>query len=435
MNDFGKPVTETIDKPTTAVTGCVLRVTDGNDAGREVELTRGSVSVGSAPGQDLRLADPTVSGQHARVTLVAGGVEVEDLKSRNGTLYLESQVSRVILPIGATVRFGRTRVQVASRSIGPEAKDRDCYGALMGSSAVMQRLYATLGQLERHGYPVLILGETGVGKELVAREIHAHSSRRKGSYEVCDCTTLPRTLAESELFGHTRGAFTGAVDTRPGVFERADNGTIFIDEIGELPIDLQPKLLRVLESHEVRRVGSAELRKIDVRVIAATNRDLIVESRAGRFREDLFYRLNTVTIEVPPLRERREDVPALVRKFIDDEERDPEVISRETLELFTTGYDWPGNVRELRNAVRRVLALGTPPQGLPGATGREESAASRLDTNAQFQDAKRTVVDAFERDYLSAQMRLADNNISHAARSSGVERMQFKRLLKKHGLI
>ena len=429
-------VTETIAKTDAPSSGCVVRVLDGEDTGLEVELTTGSIIVGASPEARLRLRDSTVSGQHARITVVADGIEVADVGSRNGTFYLEGRIERAVLPIGATVRFGRTRVMLASRqrSAGPGESRRESYGALLGSAPSMRRLYATLEQLEKHAYPVLILGETGVGKELVAREIHEHSKRHSAQYEVCDCTTLPANLVESELFGHVRGAFTGAVDARAGVFERADGGTIFLDEIGELPLDLQPKLLRILETGELRRVGSGEVRKVDVRVIAATNRDLLKEARAGRFREDLLYRLNAVSVDVPPLRSRREDIPALVKAFIRRDKLDDSIISAQTLELFTTGYDWPGNARELRNAVRRVLALGTLPPEIDNAPSTT-TPATTVDTSAQFQDAKRRIVDAFERDYLSEQLRRAGDNITHAARASGVERMAFKRLLKKHDLI
>jgi DNA-binding NtrC family response regulator len=358
--------------------------------------------------------------------------------SKNGTFYLGTRVEKAVLQRGAVLRLGHTSLMVASRHppAGPGYSHRASYGALMGSSPAARRLYAALEQLEQFDYTVLILGETGVGKERVAREIHDHSRRAEGPFEVCDCAALSPTLVESELFGHTRGAFTGAHATYRGVFERAHGGTIFLDEIGELPSELQPKLLRVLETHSVRRLGGAESIDVDVRVVAATNRDLGEEVKGGRFREDLFFRLNLVSIDVPPLRERREDIPLLIRFFLEEMGNSDLVLSPSTIELFTTGYDWPGNVRELKNAVARAQAMGSLPEGIKGADHQpRDKSAPPLELDGRFMDEKRRIVNAFEKDYLAAKLAQCDNNISHAARMSGMERNQFKRLLRKHGLL
>jgi two-component system, NtrC family, response regulator len=428
--------TQTIEAQLPPAEGCLLRVVEGDDRGLELDLPSGEAIIGKDAGCGLRLADSTVSGRHLRVVIVRGGIEVTDLASRNGTFYLDTRLDRAIVPLGAVVRAGRTRIGFVSRQegAGPGLSDRDRYGRLLGGSTSMRRLFAALEQIERADYPVLIFGETGVGKELVAQEIHAHSARSARPIEICDSTSIPSGLAESALFGHVRGAFTGAVSDHAGVFERAHDGTLFIDEIGELPLALQPKLLRVLEAREIRRLGDSKSRTVDVRVIAATNRDLAEEVRAGRFREDLFHRLNIIFLEVPPLRARRDDIPMIVRAFLEEHAERDLALSPSTIEHMTTGYDWPGNVRELRNAVLSVLAFGRLPKSVEAAEpGSEPPAALALDE--AFQAAKRRVIDAFERDYLAAQLDRAEGNIARAARRSNVERTQFKRLLRKHGML
>ncbi len=424
--------------------GCQLRVLEGPDQGASVEVGAMPVVVGTRADCGLRLSDHAVSGHHLSVVLQAEGLVVTDLQSKNGTHYLGTRIERAVVQIGAVLRVGQTRLLLASRQppagLGYSAASR--YGAIIGGSPAMRRLYAALEQLEPHDYTALILGETGVGKELVAQEIHRHSPRRRGPFEVCDCAALTPTLVESELFGHERGAFTGAHTTTRGVFERAGGGTIFLDEIGELPLELQPRLLRVLEARTVRRVGGGESRQVDVRVVAATNRDLAAEAMQGRFRQDLFFRLNLVTLSVPPLRERREDIPLLVAHFLGELGQGEVELTPDTLELFTTGYDWPGNVRELRHAVARVQSLGTVPEQLVGAGEPGEQVAADAGAGeaafaaaGRFKDEKRRIVAAFERDYLAAKLKQAKQNISEAARSAGMDRNQFKRLLRKNGLL
>ncbi len=434
MGESSRGSTDAIEHEPSAHGGCLLKVIEGDDAGLEHDLPAGRVVVGTDPSCQLRLTDSTVSGQHLRVEVTPQGLAVTDLDSRNGTYYLDSKLERAVLSPGAVVKIGRSRIALASRQ-RPASKaysHRDAYGALYGSSPAMRQLYASLEQLEAVEYTTLLLGETGVGKDLVAREIHRHSKRKDGPFEVSDCASLSATLIESELFGHAQGAFTGAKGSYAGAFERAHGGTIFLDEIGELPLDLQPKLLRVLETKTVRRVGSGETKNVDVRVIAATNRDLAQEAREGKFRKDLFFRLNLATIHIPPLRVRREDIPQLVRAVLVELGHTDLALSPATVELFTTGYDWPGNVRELRNAVARALAFG-PPEELAAASSG--GAGSGMNVEAPFQEEKKRAIDAFERDYLTEKLRRADNNIAQAARDSNVERTQFKRLLRKHGLI
>jgi two-component system, NtrC family, nitrogen regulation response regulator GlnG len=433
-------LTEVLAQTPALEQGCLVRVTEGEDLGVELELPLGVAVIGTRDDCDLRLTDGAVSGRHLQLEVTADGIVAVDLGSTNGTFYLETRVERAVVKHGASLRLGRTRLLLISRQARAAAKTsaRASYGALIGASPAMLELYAVLEQLEAFENSTLILGETGSGKELVAREIHAHSKRAIGPFEVCDCGSLSPTLIESELFGHNKGAFTGAHADYRGVFERGDGGAVFLDEIGELPTELQPKLLRILDTHQLRRVGGVETFKVDVRVIAATNRDLPELVNTGKFRQDLFYRLEIITVRVPPLRERREDIPLLITHFLRALGQEGLPLSPATVELFATGYDWPGNIRELRNAVERVRTIGMLPDGIDavaGAGSRPGVASVDVDVDGPFQEAKRKLIAAFERDYLAAQLKQSNNNISQASRASGMERTQFKRLLRKHGLL
>ncbi|MFH1809700.1 MAG: sigma 54-interacting transcriptional regulator [Pseudomonadota bacterium] len=428
--------TEALTPRPASVEGCRLVVVEGDDQGAAFDLAEGSAIIGKSASCQLRLSDGSVSAQHLRIEVTPLGLRVADLGSTNGTFYLGSRLEQAVLPTGAVLSLGRTRLALSSREPprGAGYSDRSSYGEIVGSAPVMRRLYALLERIEPTDYTVLIHGETGTGKELVARAIHDHSARTGGPYEILDCTSMPPDLAESLLFGHVKGAFTGATSDRLGSFQRADGGTLFLDELGELRLDLQPKLLRALESGKVQRVGDGRLQSVDVRVVAATNRDLGAEVDAGRFREDLYYRLNVVTLELPPLRERREDIPGLVRHFVSGPKQQALAISAETLELFTCGYDWPGNVRELRNAIASVLSLGEVPERLRQAAPEPGHGELRVDHDEPFVQAKKRLVDAFERDYLQGQLDRADGNMAKAARLASVDRAYFKRLLKRHGL-
>jgi two-component system response regulator HydG len=244
-----------------------------------------------------------------------------------------------------------------------QLRTRPGFGGLIGVSERMQRVYKLIEKVSQHEYPVLILGESGTGKELVARSIHFSGERKSRPFAPVDCSALVPTLIESELFGYVKGAFTGAVQARQGLLEAAQGGTLFLDEIGDLPVDLQAKLLRVLQEREVKPVGSTERRRLDVRIIAATNRDLETSIRSGSFRQDLYFRLNVVQIKLPPLRERKSDIPLLVTSFLDkftDTQQPARTISEDAMRRLVA-YDWPGNVRELENAIERAVALGSGP--------------------------------------------------------------------------
>lgn len=250
-----------------------------------------------------------------------------------------------------------------NRLLREQLRTRPGYGELIGVSPKMQRVYKLIEKVSQHNYPVLILGESGTGKELVARSVHFSGPRRNRQFVPVDCSALVPTLIESELFGYVKGAFTGAMHSKQGLIEAANGGTLFLDEIGNLPLDMQIKLLRVLQEKEIRPVGTTDRVSIDLRVISATNRDLEADVRSGRFRQDLYFRLNVVQIKLPPLRERRGDIPLLVQHFLEKfsrSERSPRSIAEDAIARLTA-YDWPGNVRELENAVERALALGSGP--------------------------------------------------------------------------
>jgi DNA-binding NtrC family response regulator len=287
---------------------------------------------------------------------------------------------------------------------------------------------------------VLITGESGTGKELAARAVHAASPRASKPFEVVDCGGLPPTLVESELFGHERGAFTGAVSEREGAFERADGGTLFLDELGELPLEVQPKLLRVLGEGEVRRVGGKKTKKVDVRVVAATNRDLRREINVGQFRGDLYYRLAVIQVRMPALRERLDDLPSLVmalfERILKDRGVQAEIDLDEDFWTPLATYAWPGNVRELRNYLEQLLILRVAPP-LEGASDVAERAPGALLEGLDqlpWHNAKSELIERFERQYISTLLAQTHGNIAEAARRAGVDRGTLFRTIRRLGL-
>jgi DNA-binding NtrC family response regulator len=311
------------------------------------------------------------------------------------------------------------------------------FGSLAGTSMAMRKLFAMLEKVAQSDINVLIEGESGTGKELVATEIVQRGTRGDKPFVIVDCGAISPNLVESELFGHVRGSFTGADRDRVGAFEAADGGTVFLDEIGELPLELQPKLLRALEAKEIRRVGETRARKVNVRVVSATNRDLEREVNKARFREDLYFRLAVIQVHVPALRERQDDLPILIRHFLSqlncpDEERlfQPNVLAE------MSKHDWPGNVRELRNYVERtvVLQMASPTSRKSAASSPSIGGAQNVDIRIPFKLAKDSAVDTFERAYLGALLESCGGNMSKAARTAGMDRMYLHRLVQKHGL-
>ena len=427
-----------------------LRVVSGPDQGKEHVLDEGTTMVGTHADNDFVLTDATVSRYHLEIRVRRDGIEVRDLDTTNGTKHGGARVGQVVLVGPARLRLGKHTeldVEPVDTSVDLEAWQGDRYGDVLGSTQPMRRLFSLLARAAPTEATVLLQGETGTGKEAIAEAVHVNSKRARGPFVVVDCGSIPHELIASELFGHAKGSFTGAAGDKQGLIEAANKGTLFLDEIGELALDLQPQLLRVLDRRQVRRVGETHSVDVDIRVIAATHRDLRAMVRTGQFREDLYYRLAVVATHVPPLRERKPDIPALAAWFADKMGRafalSPALI--EQLER----HDWPGNVRELRNVVERALSLGLsnpaalaeltePAPRSPAAAGdgaddgRRAPPADVLEL--PFKEAKAALVEGFERDYLTALLARHKGNISRAASEAGIDRNYIHRLVKKYGL-
>jgi two-component system, NtrC family, response regulator GlrR len=440
-----------------------LRVAAGPDQGKEHVLEDGTTLVGTHADNDLVLTDATVSRHHLEIRVRRDGIEVRDLDTTNGTKHGGARVGRVILIGPARLRLGKhTELDVEPVDAGVELDDwqGDRFGDALGTAPVMRRLFALLARAAVTEATILLTGETGTGKEALAEAVHQASRRARGPFVVVDCGAIPHELIASELFGHARGSFTGASADKQGLIEAANHGTLLLDEIGELALDLQPQLLRVLDRRQVRRVGETHAIDVDIRVIAATHRDLRAMVRAGRFREDLYYRLAVVATAVPPLRERKDDIPALAACFAERMGRGAFAQSPALLEQLVR-HDWPGNVRELRNVVERALSLGdasladladaAPPRpatasgdaGGPSDDDAHRPATSPPATSTAtsgdvldlpFKEAKAALVESFERDYLTALLARHRGNISRAAAEAGIDRNYIHRLVKKYGL-
>ena len=402
----------------------------------ELRLESGACVVGSGSRASLVIDSPTVSRAHAELTLVPEGVHVKDLGSRNGTFYMGQRITSAILSPGTRILLGDVPLAIeldVDHIVDRGApKQASTFRGMVGSARSMLSLFAMISRLDGSLVPCLVMGESGVGKELVVRAIHEGSSVSGGPFVPLNCGAIARDLVASVLFGHRRGAFTGAVEARRGAFAAADQGTLFLDEIGELPLEVQPALLRALETGEIVPVGEDAPRKVRVRVIAATHRDLAGLVNAGSFRQDLFYRLAVVALNVPPLRERRADIPALARLFARQEgvpDLDEDVLEELSQRPF------PGNVRELRNAVLAYVALGTlgSPSASPVPRDAEAVAglAPRLDVPYLAQ--RDALVEAFTRKYLAALLERTRGNQTEAARIAGLDRTYFGRLLAKLG--
>lgn len=403
--------------------------------GRRVIHDGEACRIGTHSSNDLVITDPAVSRFHCRIVREGGVFHLKDAGSLNGTLLDGVRVRDADLHAGARIQVGDSllRIEVADRGGEDTVASQTSFGQLVGASVAMRRLFGLLERVANSEAHVLISGESGTGKELVAAEIVQRGARADRPFVLVDCGAISPSLVESELFGHVRGAFTGADRDRVGAFEAANGGTVFLDEIGELPLEVQPKLLRALEAKEIRRVGETRQRKVDVRVIAATHRDLAREVNRGRFREDLYFRLAVIGVEVPPLRERLDDLPLLVTTFL-TALRVPErgaLFSAEVLADLAQ-HDWPGNVRELRNYVERSIVLETASpahRSTPAPAPR-----TKADVSVPFKVAKDALVDSFERTYLIALLEAAEGNMSRAARLADIDRMYLHRLVQKHGL-
>lgn len=433
----------------------VIRILSGELKGSEaILLGEEPFVIGAGFDATLRIPDPAVSRRHIELINRGGLVVAQDLGSTNGSFFEGTRFSVMQLGPGAIFKVGETELQI----LAPEKSDplppseATSFGPLLGKSRKMREVFSVLERATRTDATVLVTGETGTGKEVVAEAIHKASQRAAGPFVVVDCASIPSNLIESELFGHVKGAYTSAVADRMGAFEAADKGTIFLDELGELPATLQPRLLRVLETRRVKRVGANDFKQVDVRVIAATNRALEEEVRQKRFRSDLYFRLAVIRVNLPPLRDRREDIPTLAREFLarlpprpdgsPPLELTPEIVAA------LTSYDWPGNVRELRNVIDQAASLSS--QGLSLALqlrARQPAASIRNPTDRTsgivvggflglpYKEARRQALEAFELAYAQHVVEMASGNITKAAEFAQVHRNVLHRILAraKHG--
>jgi transcriptional regulator with PAS, ATPase and Fis domain len=433
VNDF-------VDDETTRVPAEVARglrilavslvVVDGPNRGLRTDVFSGLARIGTGEGSELRLDDRTASRVHCELRVKGQRISVKDAGSTNGTFADGIRIFEAEIPPGTTLRIGASsvRVEVSDEPAFLEVSDRESFGELVGGSVEMRRIYAMLERLADADTTVLVQGETGTGKDVVARSVHAASRRAQGPFVPIDCGAVPETLFESELFGHIRGSFSGAVSDRKGVFEEAEGGTLFLDEIGELPLAMQAKLLRTIETRSVRRIGSNTARPIDVRIVAATNRPLARAVNDGLFREDLYYRLAVVDIGLPPLRARKEDIGVLAAHFYAVLGGSGELPSSFVNSLSHRAF--PGNVRELKNAVERAMLLGTlgptRPNGTPTtpAAGLEQLAPLHL----PLKEAREKWTESFEHVYVRAVLKRARGNVTHAAELAGVSRRFLQRL-------
>jgi two-component system, NtrC family, response regulator HydG len=438
-----------IDPPPGPGEAFALLVVEGPDAGKGFTLDGSQPSrvlVGQSPVCGVHLSDPHVSRRHAALDVSGRRLRICDLRSTNGTFVDGIAVNDAYLTGGEVVRIGTTAFRVERTAPGPRAElsSRTRFGHTMGASLEMRRLYPLCEKLAEANVSLLIEGETGTGKEVLAESIHEEGPRAAGPFVVFDCTAVAPSLVESELFGHERGAFTGAVAAHKGVFEQAHGGTLLIDEIGDLSPSLQPKLLRVLQRSEIKRIGGDRPIRVDVRVMAATRRDLDQEVQIGQFRDDLFFRLAVARVELPPLRERRGDIPVLAGHFWQQLGGGDGALPHDLLRRFE-GYGWPGNVRELHNTIARQIALGAmapfdaiapatgaraPSPATPSAPGSEGGDAF-LPVLAEafdlpFTQARQRIMEEFERRYVERVLEKHGGSVVRAAAASGIARRYFQ---------
>lgn len=434
---------------------CVLAIIDGPSQKIKYDLGKKKITtIGKKKDNDIVIGDKTVSRNHLNIEATADSFLLKDLGSTNGTFINGMRVKEAFLSPGDIISVGNTKLeyQAFDEKIQMEPSEKTEFGELVGKSRKMRQIFGILERISPSLATVIIEGETGTGKELVARAIHSHSHRKEMPFIVFDCSAIAPNLIESELFGHMKGSFTGAIKDRKGAFESANTGTIFLDEIGELTIDLQPKLLRALEQREIKRVGSTQSIQLDVRVICATNRDLKLEVKEGRFREDLYYRLSVVKIQLPPLRERPDDIPTIVEKILSyaryNKKPDGSFLASRVEDdaiKMLKRYPWPGNVRELNNILERVVSFSE--KGVINAshlqfifseldhqeaTGRGQAV---IDTSLPFKEAKQQVVESFEKEYLEGLLEKNKHNVSRAAREAKIDRKHLRNLLIKYGIL
>jgi DNA-binding NtrC family response regulator len=444
---------ENILKLFARILGDAYEVTSAADGGRAISLIGGQefdviVTDLRMPGADgfevLRAAK--ARAPETEVIMMTAYATVQDAVSamKQGAYdYLQKPFDPDDASLVVARALERKRLRAQTETLRRELEGVYSFHNLVGKSAPMKDVYQLLGQASKLDITVLLNGETGTGKELAARAIHYHSARKERRFVPVNCGALPSELIESELFGHAKGSFTGAVGAKPGLFEEADGGTIFLDEIGELPLPVQVKLNRVLQEREIRRVGDNRPTQVNVRVIAATHRDLKAEAAAGRFREDLFYRVNVFPVLLPALRDRREDIPLLATHFLEKHagalRKELSGFEADALRALT-GYPWPGNVRELENAVERAVAVAKSAKIElrdlpPDVKGTQEGAIpGEVLAKMPYREAVDLARDRVSRDYLTVLMREHEGNVTHAAQRAGMERESLHRLLKRYAI-
>jgi DNA-binding NtrC family response regulator len=409
-----------------------VRVVEGPDKGAEAVATSTELSIGTGEGNDLTLTDPTVSRHHVSIELEEGGARVVDLASTNGIRFAGRRVQELWIKPDDEFNLGRSVLRlVDSGQVIREPLSADSsYGDVLGTSQSMRRLFSGLPAIASSSSTVLLEGETGCGKSLVARTLHRNGPRSEEPFVVVDCGAIPHSLIESELFGHEKGAFTGADSARAGAFRSAHKGTLLLEEVGELALDMQPRLLRALEERCVSPVGSDKEYKFETRIIAATNRDLRKRVNEGHFRSDLYYRLNVLKLRIPPLRERRDDIPSLLEYFFREL---GDVKPSEQLVARMSERDWPGNVRELRAAVERILVLGDLVEETSPVANFRAPAFGQA-PQLTFRVEKERATSEWERDFLSRLIEAHDGNVSAASRSAKMDRNHLRELLLRHGI-
>jgi transcriptional regulator with PAS, ATPase and Fis domain len=424
-----------------SLTGADVEVVSGPDRGLSAPIEPGGLRVGTSSGMELRLTDDLVSRRHVELTAQQDGVRVVDLGSLNGTWLGGARVREVLLRQDALLELGSSVLALRLRATPIEIvlSARGQFGSAIGASRAMRHVFFLLEQAARNNVTVLLEGESGTGKDVLANALHEESDRREGPFVVVDCGAIPESLVESELFGHERGAFTGAITARAGAFELAHGGTLFLDEIGELALEMQPKLLRVLESRSFRRVGGSRTMHVDVRVVAASNRNLREAVANGAFRKDLYYRIAVVRVTVPSLADRPEDVAPLAELFLRRATGNPNAVVPPDLARLLAAYGWPGNARELRNVVERYatfehadarLLFAEPavdsPAGEPGAGWR------RLE-GLVYHEAKRRLLEEYHRAVLPRIVQAEGASVARAAQRLGIPRASLYRMLKGLG--
>jgi len=422
---------------------CKLVVLKGSQRGREFIISGDVIRIGKFEGTDLVLPEDTVSRVHCEIIRDARGYLLRDLQSTNGTFLDGAEVREAYVRAGSVITVGTVQIkfQPFEERIEILPSESEVLGACIGRSLVMREIFGLIERVAPTDATILLEGETGTGKDLVARTVHSLSRRGEGPFVVVDCGAVSGTLIESELFGHEKGSFTGATATRQGAFEQANTGTIFLDELGELSLDLQPKLLRVLEQREIRRVGGNRTMRVDIRVIAATKKDLKQEVQKGKFREDLYFRLSVVPIYIPPLRQRKEDIPLLVDDFARKLGHPDFKIPRDAIDVLLA-HDWPGNVRELRNVLERGIYLSKQMgdeafkfiniSGLAPRPASSDDMVVEFDPSSSYRINKERWNDEFERRYLKWLLARSEGNISRAAREADMDRKYLHKLIKKH---